>query len=104
DSTISGNIGNDVGGIFSLDQCAILRSTISDNTAIPTVNLGVGGINAYHVTMDNSTISGNTVIADHLALGKYDFYLSAAGGFLGGGLVSVQFSGAVGLRNTIIAG
>jgi hypothetical protein len=85
DSTISGNVGKVAGGIYGSGE--IIRSTISGNTAIPVgrIAIAAGGVVGFlggaNWTIDNSTISGNTVIANQMA--PYSFVNAAvAGGVL----------------------
>jgi hypothetical protein len=62
---------------------SITNSTISNNTAIPIANTAAGGAFVFGVTLNNSTVSGNTVIADELNQnGPYAYYLGAAAGVL----------------------
>jgi hypothetical protein len=80
-STISGNVGSYAGGVAGYTG-SITDSTISDNVSIPVGSVGGGGVVAVALTLDNSTVSGNTVIAGGLNKGPYDYYLGAAGGVL----------------------
>jgi hypothetical protein len=85
DSTVSGNVGGRAGGVEGrfVTQFDIVRSTISGNTAIPTgPSDGLCAGGVLGVAhIDNSTISGNTVLAGGLQ-DYYGFPGGAAGGVL----------------------
>jgi len=65
-STISGNVGEDVGGgVYANGVVAILFSTITGNQAIGAEAFGGGGVNVFYselasVTLKNTLLSGNT--------------------------------------------
>jgi hypothetical protein len=143
DSTISNNTGAKAGGLynsfFGSYDVVITNSTISGNKAIPVPGgpygymRGAGAITSYGpTTINNSTISGNTVVADGMVPNQYPS--AAAGGVLAsyssltidhstiafntvtnappdldqvsGGVVGIQndpFTPDVNVRNTIIA-
>ena len=63
---------------------SVTRSTISGNQAIPTASVGFGGRSfaGFDMVLDNSTISGNSVIADSMVQDPYGFPSIATGGML----------------------
>jgi hypothetical protein len=94
DTTISDNLGisalvnrdrKSAGGIsnsFGIADLEIVRSTISGNTDLPgTFAYSAAGGVLGNATIDNATISSNTVVADHMPLSPFG-QGSAAGGFL----------------------
>ncbi len=103
ESTISGNTGISFGGIYSY-QLNLLRSTVSGNSATPvgdgsTPVSGIGGVNITNGLIQNSTISGNVVVADQMVayqgadgdLGDATGGVFAQAGF-GGSTVSIESS------------
>jgi hypothetical protein len=96
DTTIRNNVGVYAGGIFynGTSPFEIVRSTISDNHTNACCSLGAGGI-LGGVQLINSTVSGNTVVADQAYLSPY-FPAGFAGGMLatgyGGNHASVENS------------
>jgi hypothetical protein len=98
ESTISGNTGVSVGGVYGY-QLDLIASTVSGNTAVPTGPLGVGGVSATSGSIRNSTVSGNVVVGDGLQTyhGTYGDFGDAAGGVfaqagLGGSAVAIDNS------------
>ncbi len=92
ESTISGNTGTLYGGINTYGDLDLIRSTVSGNTAIPSPGAyaAAGGIFAGgffgggQTHIQNSTISGNVVVADQMQAyhgSPYDVG-AAAGGVL----------------------
>ena len=82
----SGNHPSDAGGVSNVNgttDLKILRSTINGNMAVP-LDFGyeaAGGL-LGSAMIDDSTISGNSVMASHLSL-FHGFFGLAAGGVLG---------------------
>jgi hypothetical protein len=106
ESTISGNTGLSVGGIYGY-QLDLIRSTVSGNSAAPAgdalaVSSGVGGVLITSGLIQNSTISGNVVLAGqmHAYEGDYGDSADATGGIFAQG----GFGGsAVFLENSTVA-
>jgi Right handed beta helix region len=106
DSTVSGNTGTRIGGVYAY-QLDLTRSTVSGNTAAPVGDgpvaaLGVGGVEITNGHIQNSTISGNVVIADQMQGYSYPYgdIRDATGGVFahaGGG------GSAVAIENSTIA-
>lgn len=103
ESTISGNAGTSVGGIYGY-QLDLIRSTVSGNAAAPagdgfSAALGVGGVSITNGRIQNSTVSGNAVLAGqmHPYYSPYGDSRDATGGVfasagLGGAAVAIENS------------